>query len=189
MYFNDKELAMKQVKLEIANREYVLTLIDDVIEVVKKFDGKVINKRLDTALQHGIEQNPNFQKFTTCCYRNEYSSFQIGICVPTRCVSIPMSGGGRKWEYLYDNQIIVCWVDNDNAIINGRIVSKHIIEALNKKRKEIEQYISDNKIALTKIDEWQKRWREIDSQITSLQKEIPYDVKRYFGMRFDLRNY
>ena len=45
------EDAKNLVRLEIENRKSALAVYDEVIELVKKYDGKILNKRFETALK------------------------------------------------------------------------------------------------------------------------------------------
>ena len=62
------EDARKLVELEIQNRKEALKLYPEIIKVVEQFDGKVLNKRLETALKKVNER--------LCCKRG-YSDFRI----------------------------------------------------------------------------------------------------------------
>lgn len=184
MYFTDKKIATKLSLLEISNREYILTLIDDIMEVIAKFDGKVLNKRLETALQKKVEQNPNFKKGTFISYKMKYDLFQIELYVPDRSVS---NNDGKGCYYITGDIICICWMDLTQAVKENRIMSNNILKSIQQQKENIEEYISKIKIALTKIDEWEERWREIDNKITKLNAEIPYDIRMYFGMNFTFR--
>ena len=52
-----KEAQTKLFKLYISNLKMAIDKIDDVVEAVKLFDGKVINKRFDTALDKAVNKN------------------------------------------------------------------------------------------------------------------------------------
>ena len=68
-YVND-ETAKKLVELQIKNREYAFSLYDEIIEVLAKFDGKQVTKRIETALRK-IDDNIRVE--------NEYNSFIIKV--------------------------------------------------------------------------------------------------------------
>ena len=68
MYYNMsvEELAVAKAltELDIKNRKYIETLYPQIEETVKQFDGKILNRRLETALkkinnQIDTERNDN----------------------------------------------------------------------------------------------------------------------------------
>ena len=93
------EDALNLVKLEIENRKEALKLYDGIIEVVKKFDGKVLNKRFDTALK-------NFDGRLS--YNREHSWFEINMNVfdNRSCKSIKKdSYGYSHTNYISDSYL------------------------------------------------------------------------------------
>lgn len=184
MYFTDKKIATQLVELEISNREYILTLIDDIVEVVKKFDGKVFNKRIETALQKAIENNSHYKTGTHIYCLYEYDIFHMKLCVPDRRVH-----NLENWYFIENNTLDICFLDAEIAIVDKRIVAEAIIKDIRNQKQEIQERIIELKQGLLRVDEWEKRWREVESQITKLQKEIPHEIQRYFRMKFDLRQY
>lgn len=78
-YYNIKpqEVSKKLVELEISNRKLALSLFDDIIKTLERFDGKQANKRIDTALKK-INENLSFSR--------EYNSFIINLITQTKII-------------------------------------------------------------------------------------------------------
>ena len=82
-YNSDKtdrdEVAKKLVELEIENMKEFIDLIPSIKEVLKTFDGKVINKRMETALRNKVSNQITIIKDTY---------FSLSYCYSNICVSI-----------------------------------------------------------------------------------------------------
>ena len=124
------EDARNLVELEIKNRKEALKLYDGIIEVVNKFDGKVLNKRFDTALK---------KLDGRLSYNREYSWFEIYMNVfdSRTCKSVKKDSYGYSCtnyltdSYLKLNTLLYTYSYNkDEKVLldNERIISSVLVE-------------------------------------------------------------
>ena len=165
--------AMKLALLEIKANKEALTLFAPVIEVLRKFNGKVANKRLDTALKK-IDSGLSF--------RMRYSAFCIDWHIKNRHFEDPSK---ESYSYIHESSISLL---HSGEIINkyGRINADSAIEQLNKQKDYISQRIEKAEKQLADIDEKLKQRNELKKQVEEFNKDISYLVDGYFNIRINL---
>lgn len=185
-----KDTADKLIALEIENRRKAIELYPAVIETVKKFDGKVLNKRLETALQK-INANLRLEK-------SEYR-FDIRYRVENDHVSVPHQDYCGA-EYVKYREIGMCGCiprfETENTYPNtpksalnddGRIVAENIIAALNAGKENLESAIVEMEEHSQKVDEYAAELDELAERMKSLQKKVPYLISEYYGLGYSVR--
>ena len=191
VHYYCNEDAKNLVSLEIENRKNALKLYDRVIEVVQKFDGKVLNKRFDTALKKVDDR---------LSYSREYRAFEINMSVFNNrsCTSVKkdsygygctnyISGSGKLRlnsylsTYSYDK--------NEKTVLEEeKIVSSVIIEGLNKGREQMEKEIERLENSIDKVDSWKKKLTALKGEIEAVMKEIPYIIREYYDINYEVGN-
>lgn len=177
------EDATNLILLEIENKKRALETCDLIIPVIKKFNGKVLNKRLETALKNvcsnlWIESYCGFFIINFSCFDNRM------------CYSSKIDEYGRR-NCLYSNLDVIrlntcLHVYNRNkedisvTDTNNRIKANILIESLECGKKQLEDEIKKNNDALNKVDEWQSRMKKIIKDMQELRSEIPYAFQEYF---------
>ena len=184
------EDARNLVELEIKNRKDALELYTGIIEVVKKFDGKVLNKRFETALKKVDER---------LGYNRRYSCFEIEMSVfDSRCCkSVNKDDLGYSCtNYLVDNHLILnTYVetytydkDKKSMLDNERIVSSVLVEALNKGKVNMEEHIKKLEDSLDKVAEWKERLEALKVEMEKTMQEVPYIIREYYDMNYRVEN-
>ena len=189
MSYVDKELARKLVMLEIQNRKEALELYDKIIPVIKKFDGKVLNKRLETALK-AVDERLRVD--------GGYSSFRIEMRPKSNIVFSDKvdANGYRECAYVDDRELCLNTVlfttlsyydrkvmlDEDN-----RIIADVILEALKSGKKKMEENIADLEANFDKVEEFEKHLEELRKEMEDAMNEIPFLIRNYFGLNYHIR--
>lgn len=184
------EDARNLVELEIKNRKEALKLYDGIIEVVKKFDGKVLNKRFDTALKKVDGR---------LSYKREYSWFEINMNVfdNRSCKSVKKDSYGYSCtNYLTDfylrlNTLLYTYSYNPEEKVlldNERIISSVLVESLNDGKKQMEEKIKTLEESLYKVDEWKTKLKELDNEIRAIMSEVPYIIRDYYDINYHVEN-
>lgn len=183
-----KDTVDKLIALEIANRRKAIGFYPAIIETVKKFDGKVLNKRLETALQK-INDNLRLGK-------SEYR-FDIYYYVENDHVPVPHQDYCGA-EYVKYREIGMCgYMPRSRAYAvnaqcpalndDGRIIAENIISALNAGKESLESEIIEMEEHSKKVDEYAAELEELAERMRSLQKQIPYLVSNYYELRYSIR--
>lgn len=192
MKYYCNEDARNLVELEIQNRKEALKLYDGIIEVVKKFDGKVLNKRFDTALK----------KFDgRLSYNREYSWFEINMNVfdSRSCKSVEKDSYGHSCtnyisdNYLRLNSIVYTYSnsanDKDKVILNNeRIISSVLIDSLNKGKEHIQKEIEKLENSIDKAGEWKTKLEKLKREVENVMNEVPYIIREYYDINYHVEN-
>lgn len=184
------EDARNLVELEIKNRKEALELYSKVIEVVEKFDGKVLNKRFETALKK-VDERLSFDR--------KYSSFEIQMSVfdSRSCKSVNKDDLGYSCtNYIANNYLILngylptySYNPNEKVLLyDERIISSVLIESLNIGKKYMEETIVSLEESLNKVTEWKKRLLEIKDEMEKTMKEVPYIIREYYDINYMVVN-
>jgi len=155
---------INSIEKELLRKEEVFKLCPAIIEVIKKFDGKQSNKRLDTALKN-IDKNLRF--------KTQYNSWII--------------------EHVsYDINIVHASISSsygDGVEQNGVIIADVAIADLNKnmnyRKEQAIKTREQNKIDI--IDGLIEESEELKKKIKEFNEKINYAINDKFDIRIDLR--
>jgi hypothetical protein len=187
-YYNNED-AKNLVKLEIENRKSALELYTEVIELVKKYDGKILNKRFETALKKIDER---------LSYERAYNSFYITMsCWNNRsCRSTKKdSFGYSSTIYIHGNDIRLntyietySYGENPSMLNDERINADVLIEALNKGKIQIEKTIAELENSIDKVQEYKEKCEALKKEMEETTRDIPYLIKDYFNINYRVEN-
>lgn len=176
------EDATNLIKLEIAGEREAAALCDSVIEIVKKFDGKVYNKRFDTAV-NAVNDNIRVQL--------RYNSFDIKYLMPNRSVK---SVGGDHWNYVEYDEPYMCGMciessDNHRALTpDKRIIAEDIIaNILNQKKRLTAGADLAEKQLNNDIRAFIGRKAKLLQEIEQFNNDVDYSLANYFDLRIEVR--
>jgi len=178
-YAND-ETAKKLVELEIKNREYAFSLYDEIIEVLAKFDGKQVTKRIETALRK-IDDNIRV--------KNEYNSFivEVGFWnIEKRSVKTE-----NGIAYLKNAEETLCHcarfssygdgVLNEDNSLNYEAIKTQLVkhkEYMEKSTLEIKEQLADIETITSEYEELEKKCQEFNAKKNWCISEY-YGLKRF----------
>lgn len=201
---NNKEIKDRLLDRYIANLTMAKNLIDVIIPVVEKFDGKVYNKRFDNALKEILEQSKEQTegKQVYCSVDLDYRRLYIKLeFYNHRAVSAPNS-----WEYIpngyeevhifyhwtnysmWDNEGNKKYYEKDNGeyfyIDNGntRLCSAPIVSGMREKQKEIEDKIEELLKAKETVVEVYNKVEDLKAQLSEIHDTIPHIVGNIYGI-------
>lgn len=176
--YYDKELAIKLIQRELEIKKSALTLFDSVKKVVGSFNGKIANKRLDTALK-AIDEKLNFKM--------EYNSFRITFDdydYERRYVRM-----GDKGAYIKNCSVNVAWCTissayGDSVLDDDRkIIAYPVMKAIDNQKACMLREIAIIEKQLSSIDEIITRYSAITASIRSFNDEIDHDIREYFDLK------
>lgn len=188
-YYCDED-AKNLVSLEIENRKKALTLYPQIIECVEKFNGKVLNKRFETALRK-IDDNLR--------YDWNGSRFDIEVILNNRCIqSVKADGYGyANWNYISGlnltlNSVLytVSYNPDDRKMLdeNGRIIAPVIIKALNERKQSIENTIAELEEKLNNVQEYRNKLEALRIEMEKVMSDVPYIIREYFDINYRVEN-
>lgn len=177
MYYIDKEKAVKLSNLHIEAMKTTLTFTDEIKEVLQKFNGKPITKRIDTALK---KINPNLHM------SREYNSFRINWLIENRSF-----GENGMVYYIKEHTINILWascfssygdgvLDSENCLI-----AEQAIKELDRQNEQTKESIKNATEQLANIENAISEHERIKKELESFNHSINWLVNSYFDLRID----
>ena len=169
-YYNRVD-AVALIELEIKANKEALSLIDGIVAVVQRFDGKVINKRFETALQQEVSGQIN-------AHWSSYGYFLISYSIPDR--SVQSTASEYVHNYIDLSQIFFTSGDLSICFSDGnRLIATAMIEKLEERRNELQHEICALKSAILNLDQLIRQHETMVSALTKLRERIPHSVRNY----------
>ena len=179
---NDMEAAKALTKKQIEVLENLLSYIPAVKEVVKKFDGKVLNKRLDTALGQATDGK-------AICWKNTYTDgFEIKLWESTdRYISVPNAANNYAIAYYVKQEYIFLaysaekteWLTED-----GRIKADVLNATIDKQVASAAKEVENLKVQLEYVDYFIAEFKRIKRERMEFEKNTNHLLREYFGLKF-----
>lgn len=207
----NKEVAKKLWELYLNNLETSTKIIDDLIPVVKTFDGKCYNRRFDNALNKVTEEKYNvrcfvsdfdYERFTMELGFYDYSLRSVkgdkdnnGYCT---AFYLPKSYEQVTIASLYSDYNV--WttdrktnskfysLSSENHFYiddnyNTRIGSDKIISVMQEKKKYLTDKIKTLKEKFSNLDEYETKLKNIKAELKALSDDIPYELTDFFEIK------
>ena len=176
------EVAIKQIKLY----KDALALCPKVMEVIKKFDGKVANKRLETALKE-IDSGLR-------CNKSSYMEvWEIAFWTNDRCVNVKRKSWDGKREdwvayYIKESEAYLARDMFKNTFgsftdENGRWIAENINKQIKHTMKSLEANIAEYKELLKHVDELEVEKKRIKDEMEAYNKKVGWFGNEYFCLK------
>ena len=204
--YRDKKTSFELFNLYLDNLEISKKLMDSIIPIVEKFDGKVYNARFDNAIKARLEELEGEigQRIWTKVFL-DLRKFELELHFTERSVK-----GDSCWEYLpscYDEDSIRIYSDyspygNDennkiyhdkdskgdkcyfyiDSNYNNRIKAEAIVKALENHKADLSFKIENLKAEVEHLDEYETKAEELKKAMKELHDSIPYCFTSFFGL-------
>lgn len=195
MYYYDKETATNTVNIQLENFRKCIEIINEMREVIGKFDGKVINKKFETALRERTGEiitvkfsyrRVEIELVATRCGKSRVHPVESYPYFPL-CINA-LEGGTFESGYYKENQREqFVEVTEKTPAGNDRLIAENMLTAMNKAVKYYEKRITENSEALKHVDEYAAKVAEMERLEKEL-REIPNEVRRYFDLNVSVRH-
>ena len=185
----DYETKLKLFSLYIDNIKYCINYSDKIIEVIKNYDGKVINKRLKTNLEAIFPKDDYISVEVTTEAKNR---FELSLCFwNRRSIDLPECHGCIYFPK-YHESITVChhyftadekttWYtydDNNNA----RLYADAIIPVIKEYKEKLFNSIPYLLAQSQKVEEYKKTIKQKEEELTNYKCAIDYSIKDFFDI-------
>ena len=175
----DKATAIRLTEKQIEVYETLLSCVPAIEEVVRKFDGKVANKRIETALQeihHGIffrrNQNSENWELTITEWENRYVQGE------------PDKSGYRGMHYVSQNTLYLAEEYSGHFMADGgRLIADKLIEQIERKRESYARDVETMKDQLYRVDSLIARRDEIYKMRHEFNNSINCFLEEYFNLK------
>ena len=176
----DKETAIRLTGKQIEVYETMLSKIPAIVEIIRKFDGKQVTKRIETALQT-FARGVSFRK-------SQYSNLWELTLAEWDNRSIPGepdSYGYSSTIYVSDYHMYLADSYRENAFVgvDGKLNAEKLIAQIERKREYYSGTVAALKEQLSRIDEIIARRDEIKRMKDEFSDSVDSLIRDYFGLK------
>ena len=186
MNYYSKETATKLMQKEIEIMKAALLHQESIKSVIKKFNNKVFNKKLNTALEE-IDKRISIQN-------SEYS-FSITYTAwdyTERSIQLPSLSGYNHTVYVNNNSVNIAYMslrsnrhEEPHALDEcKRIRSDAIIDNINLQCDKINNQVALLESEIENIDATLKEFERIKSEQQTFINSVNYVTRQYFDIEF-----
>lgn len=196
MRYCDKEKAIERVNKEIENYQRCIALIDTIKSTIGKLDGKIINKRFETALFEATGAHIRTEIFydtfalkvypispgipddnITPCY---YSGFDTIYYLTSKAF---VGGVLAKRKRGVEKDFYEVTKSTDTG--KHRLIAENLVKTLDNRRVELETRITEILTALEQVDEYKAKVQEMEKLAKEIS-EIPYEIREWFDLNISI---
>jgi len=169
------ETRVKLIQLEIEAKQKAVSLVDPIIGIMGKFDGKQANKRLDTALK-GINEDLRFNM--------EYNSFKISMYIANRMINSQDHADYIKSDYVYLVHGSITSAYGNAIMPQGVIDSNEVNRQLYKFRTETIAWIEKLENQVKNIETILIEYKAVKDAMERFNNRIDYTIREYWQLDF-----
>lgn len=195
MYRYDKETATNTVNRQLENFRKCIEIINEMREVVKHYDGKVINKRFESALRERtgeiITVNFSYHRveielIASRCGKSRVHPVETAPYLPL-CLYALEGGTLATGYYSATKDVPYIEVTEKTNAGNDRLIAANMLQAMDKAVEYYEGKIAENSEALKHVDEYAAKVAEM-IRLEKELREVPFEVRRFFDLNVSVRH-
>lgn len=170
------EMAEKLVRKEIEVKRDFVSKAKALSDVVQKFDGKILNKRLETAMREvypvrvEIEKDWNWVHVTGYIADRSVQSDDVD------------KWGYHSYAYIKDDRIYIASCARNLTDENGRLYAEELIELIRDEAKRQKEYADKLEEQLGRIDEIKAECRRIHDECVAFAHNTSAQIREYYGL-------
>lgn len=162
LYTAEEKAAAVTARIKEYNK--AASILPELVKVLKAFDGKVYNCRLEKALQEAL-------KIRVYVKKTDYN------------IDIHYYGEDNQW-------ITLACAKLADALKDGkRINSAAFIEDAEKRRNEFLKRACRIEVQAPQVEEIKKRVKQLEKILDALTGSLDYDLRDIYGIHYQIRNY
>ena len=179
----DFEIAKALTEKQIEVLESLLALVPTVKEVARKFDGKVLNKRFDTALSQATDGK-------AVCWKKTYmDGYEIKLWESTdRYISVPNAANNYAIAYYIKQEYIFLadsgWKTTDWLTEDGRIKASELCAWIDKNASGTAEEVKELKEQLDSVETYIAEFKRMKQERSEFERNTSYMLRSYFDLNF-----
>ena len=186
----ETRIAILRKEIEIYNN--FINIIPTIYKVIHQFDGKVINKKFEKALDEAVKGNGSKRKY----YASTGYGYNENFIIKVHCYddSIKEVGDDREypsWYRINNSDYNFCF-PKDNFIItdsgNYRVIADKIRETIVKEIPKLHAEIETIENGIKQADEIIAEAKRIKKELETFNKKYDYNIRNVMGVVLDLRD-
>lgn len=172
----ENAIAIKLVQKEIDTKRDFVTKAESLCEIIRKFDGKVFNKRLETALREVYPVRVEYDKV--------FGWLDITGYIPDRMVQSDEVDrhGYHPIAYIKDDRIYAVSCCKDALDDDGRIVAENIIAKMQATVDYLKESADTLEDQLADIEDIAKECYMIRAKIRDYNSYVKPQIRNYFDL-------
>lgn len=165
---------LKLIRLEMENRQEAIELCPDIIAIIPKFNGKMMNKRFDTALKT-INKGLSFD--------THFNSFIIKYYPKTRHIA-----DGEHALYVKESNVSIVHASiqsayGDGILQRGTLEGETLKKRIESFKTESEEYLKKLGVNITNINAMFEEYELINNRKDDFNKKWEYSFREYFKLK------
>lgn len=182
----DKNIAMPLARKQIDMYRNVLEVAPRLLEVIRKFDGKVANKRLETAMKEVCTT-------ITCRTSSVLGKWEIEYWENDRSILVETTSWDGKFKYngahyIKYNTYYLARDMFENLYgkftnEDGRWIAENICKQIEHNMRELESNITKFTEELNRIDELEAQKKKLKMKIEEYNNGISWFANAYFDLK------
>lgn len=183
MYYDyNKPLAVKLTEKQIEVYSNLLSLVPSIEEVLRRFDGKIVNKRISTALQ-AVARGVCFDKspYSGCweLTAHEWDNRSVS--------GEPDRFGYCGSHYISDDRLYLADDAIEDSFIDGegRLCAGKAIAAIEKNREHYQRKVEAMRDQLSRIDSIISKYKALEAAKKEFNDNLDCSIRDYFGLKID----
>lgn len=175
-FYGSEELARKLIEKEIEVKEDFVQKAPAMIEIVKKFDGKVLNKRLETALRDVY--------YVTLKKEEVFDWWELIGYAQDRMVQEDEADkyGHRQVAYIKDDRFYIATCKKDLTDDDGRLIADNLVKYIEDEAEWQKTYANQLRNQLANIDELKAECARIRRAKSDFTWKVNGQIREYFGL-------
>jgi len=169
---NDVKKAL--IEKQLKGYKEAIAFSGSIKEVAKKFDGKKITKRFDTALK---EVNKDLS------FTMEYNSFCVKYYNRDRCISEDNYTEYIQEDVIYLVHSYITSSYKDGICQDGVFIYENFAKAINGRVEHLKKYISDTEEALTNLEALQAEKERIEALREKHNDKVNFIIEHYYNLQ------
>lgn len=186
----ETRIAILQKEIEIYNN--FINIIPTIYKVIHKFDGKVINKKFEKAIDEAVKGNGNKREY----YASTEYRYGGNFIIKIKCYNDSIKEVGSNSEYLnwykVSNSNYYFYFPKDNFIItdsgNYRVIADKMRETIVKEIPKLHADIETIENGIKQADEMIAEAKRIKAELEAFNNKYDYNIRNVMGVVFDLRD-
>lgn len=187
------------IQKEIDTYQYYIDAIPSILKVLKQFDGKVVNVKIENALKEEFDKEGKAHvraEREGWCYKIKVFICDDYVAAPRplkACVGT-LTGKTDEFAYFIQNRqyayafkIDECFTKTEND--RYRIDYTAMEDRLTIIAMELTNRMNDLKNGIQHVEEMQEAARQLQKMYDDYQNEYSYRIKELFDCNFSLRRY
>lgn len=172
----ESAMAKKLVEKEIEQKKLFIDKCPEMVEVVRKFDGKVLNKRLETELRKVYHVRMEYDK--------TFNWWELIGYVDDRMVQSDEADkwGYRSCAYIKDDRFYIATCCRDLTDENGRLIADKLIEKIGAECDRQIAYVNSLRDQLSRIEEIKAECARIRRERSEFINNTHAMIREYFGL-------